>query len=367
MSNFLDYNGLEHYNLKLKESIDGAISTSLELIQLGLSRLELHLTYQDGSPAKYLMISGMQTKDGNENIQSNKNGVAIGYIKGTGKTRLSISYFDAVFSQEYDFVIGKSYTIYATVTKEFSRTYLTSSSGKFSQNVTSINVIAVGGGGGGGTGKLEQTTSTRRVYAGNGGKAGEYSLQTLIVSPELTYQIAIGSGGYGGHSNPGSSNDNVSGSDGGSTSFGSLLTVSGGTGGKADKPENCAYITWNSSEVRVEWTPEAGSSLVRPMSEIYCGGSGGGGGFYIFATPSSGPDLRYTGAEYSSTPSSPGGGKGGNATTTSVEAGKDAASGCGSGGGGGALTWVSSSSRFLVASGGNGNAGAIKFEMNFKD
>jgi len=95
------------------------------------------------------------------------------------------------------------------------------SSNSYTKNVAanSILVECIGGGGGGG-GAIHGSIT---VACGGGGGAGGYC-RKWITNAASTYTYAIGKGGNGG---AGVSN----GTSGGSTTFGSLLTAVGGSGG----------------------------------------------------------------------------------------------------------------------------------------
>lgn len=84
--------------------------------------------------------------------------------------------------------------------------------------VTAVEIQIWGGGGGGG---CAYTSGCCTGYGGNGG-AGGYIHGTLPVTPTTSYTITIGAGGAGSNSSSGSS--------GGTTSFGSLISCTGGAG-----------------------------------------------------------------------------------------------------------------------------------------
>lgn len=91
---------------------------------------------------------------------------------------------------------------------------------KFSKAVKTVDVCCVGGGGsGGGLSKL-----TASGIFGGGGGGGIVNL--MNISPQFTtsYNIIVGSGGNYNHSSDGA--------PGGTSSFGNLVTASGGGGGK---------------------------------------------------------------------------------------------------------------------------------------
>lgn len=85
-------------------------------------------------------------------------------------------------------------------------------------NVTSVAVKVQGAGGGGGGG-----------YSAGGGGGGGYAVGTFAVVAGSQYSVTIGSGGAGGMS---SNAFSTSGSAGTMTMFGSLVSCTGGSGGR---------------------------------------------------------------------------------------------------------------------------------------
>lgn len=85
--------------------------------------------------------------------------------------------------------------------------------------VTKIIVEMVGGGGGGGGAPAGSSTSNS---VGGGGGSGAY-VRAMITSPAASYAITVGSGGSGGTTGQGGT--------GGATTFGSLISCGGGSGG----------------------------------------------------------------------------------------------------------------------------------------
>lgn len=91
-------------------------------------------------------------------------------------------------------------------------------------NVYAVDVLVVSGGGGGGGSYAVDNVTTARTAVGGGGGGGAVVKKTLPVTPGTSYTITIGAGGAGG---VGAANAAA----GGTTSFGSLLSVSGGGAG----------------------------------------------------------------------------------------------------------------------------------------
>lgn len=97
--------------------------------------------------------------------------------------------------------------------------------------VTSVKVHCWGAGGGGGL------TNQQYPYA-TGGGGGGYAMKTVSVTPGSTYALTVGAGGEGGYY---STNNGVfyQGFAGGTTSFGSELSATGGGGGIG---QNVSYL-----------------------------------------------------------------------------------------------------------------------------
>ncbi len=87
-------------------------------------------------------------------------------------------------------------------------------------NVTTVKVRQWGAGGGGGG-------SYGAASGGGGGGAGAYAEGVYAVTPGQQITATVGAGGAGGNGSP------TAGSAGGTSSFGSLVTCTGGNGGSA--------------------------------------------------------------------------------------------------------------------------------------
>ena len=98
------------------------------------------------------------------------------------------------------------------------------SSGTYTRpsGITRLKVICTGGGGGGGEGKATFN------YNG-GGAAGGTAIDFIDISSTSTVTVTIGAGGAGASAGNGSA-----GSNGGTSSFGSFCSATGGEGGKQE-------------------------------------------------------------------------------------------------------------------------------------
>lgn len=203
------------------------------------------------------------------------------------------------------------------------------SSGTFTvpAGVTSVQVEAWGGGGAGG-GVNASFLATR---AGGGGAGGAYVNNTAVtVTPGANITVTVGAGGTGVSA--------ANGGNGGTSSFGSLVTANGGAGGKVG----------NSS------TPNGAGGAV--TTGTFNGGSGaaaasgnsGGGGGGAGSTGNGGNASGTTGGAAGA-----GGGGAGAAGRTNNGDGNDATALSGGGGGG-------RSSNSTNRSGGDGFRGQVR-------
>ncbi|WP_404854391.1 glycine-rich domain-containing protein, partial [Escherichia coli] len=118
------------------------------------------------------------------------------------------------------------------------------SSGKYipTPGTKKIRVIASGGGGGGGG--VPETTENQQATAG-AGLSGAFIEAFFEVDNDFEVNVIIGAAGKGGGAG------RNSGSEGGTTYFGSMITAPGGTGGGAGGASaNTSYIqgiSWGAS------------------------------------------------------------------------------------------------------------------------
>lgn len=101
-------------------------------------------------------------------------------------------------------------------------------------NVTSATVLVMGGGGGsGGKVSYESSGSWSHDAKGGGGGAGRIKKQAVTLTPGQSITVTIGTGGIGGDNDSGTGTlAGGDGRNGGTTSFGTLLSATGGEGGK---------------------------------------------------------------------------------------------------------------------------------------
>lgn len=221
--------------------------------------------------------------------------------------------------------------------------------------VDEVEVFLVGGGGGGASGYY---VSSSARYTGGGGGGGYTTTENVLVTPGEEVSVIVGSGGAG------TSLNDTSGSNGGNTSFGSVVSqggqggqnfsggLDGGAGGSggAGGGVNIGTTSWyggndgtNGGKPTTSSTKGDGGigqgTTTRAFAEVggtlYSGGGGGGSDSYAY--------HGFGGA---------GGGGEGNFNSNQV-----AQSGVPNTGGGGGGGWGYTSSSSIYKTSGNGGSG----------
>lgn len=186
-----------------------------------------------------------------------------------------------------------------------------------------IDVFCVGGGGGGGWNPQSTEDASSGISYGGGG--GGRTARMLKQSVSGNYQITIGDGGPRG-------------TDGGATSFGNLLTATGGNGAPS---------------TRLSTTSGGGGA----------GGSGGGGGIVNVSTGGEGGTDGGNGiAGYPATSHQGGAGQGGTTREFGEPTGKLYA-----GGGGGGRTMISQTPIVSIGGAGGGGSGGWVNPSNWRE
>jgi hypothetical protein len=185
-------------------------------------------------------------------------------------------------------------------------------------NAALVFIRVTSGGGGSGGGGLAQTSAGG--YGAGGGGGGGFT-ELFIAASDLTstVSVTIGAGGTGGaaQTNASGQKDPSNGGNGGASSFGSYLSVAGGTGSGSTNAGTAGPNGGNGG-------PFGGAGLA--TSFYYAGGGGGGGGQVS-------PTNTY-GAAGAGGSNSNRGTSGGTAGANGGGAGGAGGAGCGGGGGG---------------------------------
>lgn len=202
-----------------------------------------------------------------------------------------------------------------------------------------VQLIGGGGGGGGGSG-----TGTSGPAGGNGGNSGDYFEGIIELTPSTGYAVTIGSGGTAGSGNTVSSDNATAGGNGGTTSFGSIISVSGGAGGtikgnSITEPNFGRYVFATKGGLGDTTTVSTGED--GEDTPFFSGGTGGNGG--------AGYDGGGGGASRFGS-----GGDGGQGAFGSGTVGGSAAANSGAGGGGGGGNGQTGGTSFAGGAGGSG-------------
>jgi len=137
--------------------------------------------------------------------------------------------------------------------------------------INKIKVTLTGGGGGGGSG-------SGSFNMGGGGGGGGSSIEIIDVSSlSSTVSVTVGAGGAGGAANAG-----IIGNDGGTTSFGSYLTATGGAGGYPavgnPRPDNGKGGVGSNGQINIK----GGFGGMHNANSAQDNGGGGFGGSSFF-------------------------------------------------------------------------------------
>lgn len=195
---------------------------------------------------------------------------------------------------------------FETASGRFLRVTEFTGSGTYNKNLAArfIKVTVIGGGGGGGSSGNNYTTSNG---GGGGGCAIKWIPNSAVGSTET---VTVGAGGTG--------NSGAAGTAGGTSSFGSHCSATGGGAGLAWGSNGAAGGTGSGGNINIAGGPSSGNAEYSTASAD-CIGAGGnsflGGGGYVAGTASNGT----TGGSYG------GGGGGAHRTTGAVTGGSGAA------------------------------------------
>lgn len=322
------------------------IAGQLKLIKSDMASITLTVQDTNGKPIPEALVQGILSESG-QAVYTNASGVVTGYI-GEGAQVIKVSGYADLVDYSETVTVVKGTTINKTI-KLTTRNFLkitSSRSIKFSGNVNTVDVTAVGGGGSGASGSWDDTSW---ISSGPGGGGGDCSVQENVsFVPNKLYSAVVGSGGDD--------------SDGGTSSFlgvsasggkrglsGNSSThtpgVSGAGNGRGGDP-----VSTTSYRDSMDGKPgtDGSTSGYSSFSETTkYGGGGGGGGIRSGAGGSAGGF----------------GGKGGNGT--SGEKGENGQDGFGGGGGGSGISVVSSGTG-SSGYGGRGGSGCVAIRMHLK-
>lgn len=252
-----------------QDNVDACLDKLADAIGM-LGRVAVKIVDVDGNPIQGATITGF----GSNVVVTNASGQA-GGILTTNPIRITSPYADmkdatADVKDSVGSIDPVVITLPSVAENEVVR-YLQSRSVKFSSRVSNIDVCCVGAGGGGGASITRNfpTSTGYIVEAASGGGGGGGDVKNLLavsITENTNYPIVIGAGGVGGTYNNYFYGSKTTG-DGGTTSFGNLLSAGGGYGG-------------NGADVGFFYSDRdfGNSTMVRAATQ---GGLGGGSGYEI--------------------------------------------------------------------------------------
>lgn len=356
------------------------IAAKLKLISADMASITLTVKSTSGNPLPGVIINGAYDENGSALI-TGSDGTASGYVS-EGDVTLSVSgYADIVdYSETFTAAKGQSYTKTITLTtRNFLK--LTSSQGvKFSGNVETVDVDALGGGGGGAIGRCTSFPYGWTASSGAGGAAGDLvRMLGIKIEPNKVYPAVVGAGGIGGTWVGGVNRTNYPASDGGKSSFGNLVEAAGGACAK-NAALNLNTSAFTASVPGTGNNGNGGSPVSGTTGSNGAAGNPGKiGSKKIFASFDTEEDIGGGGASGGVTGNggiggTPGGGNGGNGgevaynTHTNVTAGSSGKPGTGGGGGGGGAKMAYSDTgddrTEYLGNGGAGGSGRIAIRMH---
>lgn len=412
---FLDYDGLELYHTKIKESLKhgasgqqsgiseetrtmyglGDDATADDIFQFlyitsanGASVVRFKAEYEDHSPCVGILINITKSSGNLYDITLGQSGVYLFKANSGESVTISISGSYADISGSVTVTAPENGIIPVTMTAEY-HDFLSVSSSRtvlFSGKCTRVDVSLAGaGGGGGGAGCSSSTSNYSR--SGSGGGGGNIEIhENIDFAPFEPYAISVGSGGSGGkwyrpvNTTDSETSSTQSGKAGGSTyAFG--FSASGGSGGSVGNSSNPSggygssgnggngstiYVKNLGSTINVQNGSAGGDSeleIYASFTETAPAGGGGGGGGNVGYRYDEAKNFSRTVA--GGTGGYPNGGYGGGGTITRTEGGinNDVVSGgyggsggiAGGGGGRAAFTAAGDATSISGGSGGQGN------------
>lgn len=149
------------------------------------------------------------------------------------------------------------------------------------ENAKSVNVVVISGGGGGASGRKAGVTS--QASGGGGGGGGSYSVRDIAAAIlGSTETVVVGSGGTGGASVTVNTTNGNAGVNGGNSSFGAWIQVSGGGGAAAATTASGPAGASSSARAMFQGANGsaggAGAGVLSSGSNMTVGGAGGGAG-----------------------------------------------------------------------------------------
>ena len=156
------------------------------------------------------------------------NGTSTQIISGLAAgTTYYIKIFSYAIKDNTEWIHATTYTATVKTTTKGTKTFTSSTTWTVPTGVRSIDIFCVGGGGAAGD---VYGTSKNSCFSGGGGGGYTATKKAYAVTPGSSFTVTIGAGGSGIVSGTGV--QVREGNPGGATSFGSVVSASGGKGGK---------------------------------------------------------------------------------------------------------------------------------------
>lgn len=174
----------------IPDDIFANIFRRLTLITANSGEITITVKTKGGSPLRGIVISGISTPDGNP-ASTNDQGICTGIVSAGSNVTLSISqYGDIVdFSKKYNIVKGETYTDEWSVdVRNFLKLTATKKI-RWSQNVSKLDLTAVGGGQRGESGNFPSSN----FFSGKGGNGGFCVVkEDVSFTPGTLYNAVVG-------------------------------------------------------------------------------------------------------------------------------------------------------------------------------
>ena len=336
------------FSLNDESVVDDAFEyVSRQLILMKHNKAGINVTVKSagGSPLEGVPIPNITANyDGTGEVVTGSDGTAFGYCDAGSVNIAPVKCADVTYtSQSVQTLAGEMYSVNITGSLNNFQRYTSGGNCQFSNNVKTIDYTLVGGGQAGGSG-WDNGGGAGLSCAGSGGNGGQVIVQeNVIVTPNHSYGITIGSGGKGNQS---SQNKPWIGNVGGSSSFMNQTA----TGGSGENSRRTSGGNGSNGNVGI-----AGYTSYTETTRF--GGDGGGGGYsvddnYTDITGKGGTGGADTGADGGT-----GSNYGGNGNSANSNTG---------GGGGGGGYYIYRGDDYHSGSGGNGGSGILTIRMHLK-
>ena len=169
-----------------------SIINTLKLITGNVAAITVTVKDSSGNAIPNILVDGIFSDSGTE-VYTNSSGVATGYV-AEGEQTIVINYADlSEVSETFTVTRGSTYSKTLTPTRRNFFKITTSRTVRFSENVTQVDVTAVGGGGGGGNANVDYVANTVGLGAGGGGGYCTV-MENVLFTANAKYTAVVGAG-----------------------------------------------------------------------------------------------------------------------------------------------------------------------------